>query len=95
MAAYLVVDVNQESDPGDMVEYQAKVPELVARHGGRWLANGPPTVLEGDHRTQRLIIIEFDSVEQAQAAYDSAAYAPLKAQRQRSGSSTFLLVPAV
>jgi len=52
-------------------------------------------VLEGDNRAQHLIVLEFDSVEQVQAAYDSEEYAPFKAQRQRSGSSTFLLVPGL
>jgi uncharacterized protein (DUF1330 family) len=48
--------------------------------GGRYLARGMPAKIYEAGLNQRTVLIEFDSVEQAVAAHDSAAYhAALKA----------------
>ena len=48
--------------------------------GGRFLARGNPAQAYESGLMQRVVIIEFDSVEQAVEAHDSAAYqAALKA----------------
>ena len=48
-------------------------PALVAG-GGRFLARGEPTVVYELGLKQRTVVIEFESVAQAVAAHDSAAY---------------------
>lgn len=48
-------------------------PALVAG-GGRFLARGEPAVVYELGLKQRTVVIEFESVEQAVAAHDSAAY---------------------
>jgi uncharacterized protein (DUF1330 family) len=48
-------------------------PALVAA-GGRFLARGLPAQVYEGGLAQRTVIIEFDSVAQAIAAHDSAAY---------------------
>jgi uncharacterized protein (DUF1330 family) len=90
MTAYLVVEVEQLMDPDAMTEYSSNVPDLVARFGGKFLASGPVTVLEGSHVPQLLVLLEFESGQQMQDLYDSEEYAPYKALRQRSGSMNFL-----
>ena len=42
--------------------------------GGRFLARGQPVRVYENGLQQRVVIIEFDSVAQAIAAHDSAAY---------------------
>ena len=74
MAAYVVVDVDRTD-----LERAARYSELsgpsVERHGGRFLARGGPIdVLEDDWHPQRLVVIEFESVEAAHAWYDSEDY---------------------
>ena len=95
MAAYLVVEVTDVSDPEALGHYAEQVPALVELHGGRYIARGPAHVLEGDHSPQMLVLVEFPTLEQLQAFYDSREYAPLKALRQRGSSLNFLTVDGV
>jgi uncharacterized protein (DUF1330 family) len=55
-------------------------------------SRGPAQVIEGEHRPGMLVLLEFPSLEQIQAMYDSEEYAPLKALRQRSSAMNFLAV---
>ena len=48
-------------------------PALTAA-GGRFLARGTPSKAYELGSTERTVLIEFDSVEQASAAHDSPAY---------------------
>ena len=59
----------------DKVAAYAKLagPALTAA-GGRFLARGMPSKAYELGSTERTVLIEFDSVEQAAAAHDSPAY---------------------
>ena len=46
----------------------------LAAAGGRFLARGLPAKVTENGLMERTVIIEFDSVEQAVAAYNSAGY---------------------
>ncbi len=48
-------------------------PALTAA-GGRFLARGEPSMTYELGLKQRTVLLEFDSVEQAEAAHDSPAY---------------------
>lgn len=48
-------------------------PALTAA-GGRFLARGKPSMTYELGLKQRTVLLEFDSVEQAEAAHDSPAY---------------------
>ena len=57
---YLVADVTV-TNPGPYVEYQQKVPAIVARYGGKYLTRaGALHPLEGDLGIKRMVIVEFD-----------------------------------
>jgi uncharacterized protein (DUF1330 family) len=90
MAAYLVVEITDISNEAELGQYAEQIPALVERYGGRYIARGPAHVLEGEHRPQLLVIVEFPSIEQMQKLYDSDDYASLKALRQRCSSCNFL-----
>jgi uncharacterized protein (DUF1330 family) len=92
MAAYLVVEVTEISDQALVGQYAEQAPALVERYGGRYIARGPATVLEGGHQPMMLVLLEFPSMEQLKAFYNSDDYAPLKALRQRGSSFNFLAV---
>ena len=93
MAAYLVVEVTGVSDEAGLGRYIETVGDLVARHGGRYLARGPVAAnLEGDHHPLMLGVLEFPTVEAIRALYDDPEYAPFKALRQDSSRCNFLAV---
>lgn len=72
--AYWIGTYRSVSNPDALAAY-AKLggPALVAA-GGRILARGMPAQVYEAGLQQRTVVIEFDSVEQAQAAHDSPAY---------------------
>ncbi len=74
MPAYVLVEV-RVTNPGPYAAYRDLATASVARHGGRFLARGGAvTPLEGDWNPERLVVIEFPSVEAARAWYFSDDY---------------------
>ena len=85
--AYLVVDA-RSSDPERMAEYRRLAQLAVEHYGGRYLVRGAPYVtLEGNWQPQRLVILEFPSMDAAKTFYDSPEY--LAARGARAGVSDF------
>jgi uncharacterized protein (DUF1330 family) len=73
--------------------YSANVKATFKPFGGRFIARGAhPVPLEGQSPKGRLVIIEFDSMEKAQAWYNSPAYAQLRPIRQKAGRSNVYIV---
>lgn len=88
--AYIVVDA-RSSDPERMVEYRRLSSIAVERFGGRFLVRGGAyEILEGSWQPQRLVVIEFESMEKAKAFYDSPEY--VAAREARAGVSSFDMV---
>ena len=92
--AYLVVDA-KSSDPLAMQRYRDLAQVAVANFGGRYLVRGAPyKVIEGDWRPQRLVVVEFPSMEKAKAFYDSPEYHVARAARAGVSDFDMLLVEA-
>ena len=82
-------------DPTALDRYADGVEQTMARYGGRYLRlrRQPMEILEGDWQPPLgMGIIEFPSMEQARAWYQSPEYAPLLAWRQARGRFQLLLV---
>ena len=78
MAVYVIANV-RVTNPERYPEYTSRVSQTIERYGGRYLARGGKVeVLEGDWEPQRLVIVEFGSMERLREFYDSPEYAPLK-----------------
>jgi uncharacterized protein (DUF1330 family) len=92
MPAFVVVDITVE-DAAMYEEYKRLVPPSIAQYGGRYITRGgATTVLEGDWRPTRLVIVEFPSVDQARAWWGSPEYAAAKALRQRCARTDLVVV---
>ena len=92
MAVYAVVNV-RVTDPERYAEYRAKVPDSISHYGGKYLARGGTLeVLEGNWNPQRLVILEFESMERFHEWYDSPEYAPLKHLRGEATATEFVVV---
>jgi uncharacterized protein (DUF1330 family) len=78
--AYWVTTYRSISNTDAMRAYSELAGPAIQAAGGRFLARGNAAKAYESGLTQRVVLIEFDSVEQAAAAHDSAAYqAALKA----------------
>jgi uncharacterized protein (DUF1330 family) len=68
----------------------------VERHGGRFLARGGAlTVLEGHWEPNRLVVIEFASVDAARAWYDSDDYREARTVREGAGTWNMVVVTGI
>ena len=67
MKGYVIGRVNV-TDPEQYKKYTAKTPASIASFGGRFVVRGgESTTVEGEEETSRIVVIEFDSFEQAKA----------------------------
>ncbi|MCQ9131160.1 DUF1330 domain-containing protein [Streptomyces hilarionis] len=62
------------ADPEKLDAYNALAAAAVKAAGGRTLVRGGRVVAHGAGIAERTVLVEFDSFEQAVAAYESAAY---------------------
>jgi uncharacterized protein (DUF1330 family) len=95
MAAYAVGLYNMQ-DLSWLPTYRAKVPALLARHGGRYVARAvgsPWEMLEGTRPPiTGVTILEFPSMDNARAWHNDPEYAPLIKLRQAGSTLDLLLV---
>jgi uncharacterized protein (DUF1330 family) len=71
---YWITFYRKIMDPARLSEYAELAGPAIVAGGGRFLARGMPVTTFEGVRDQRAVVVEFDSVEQAIAAYRSAAY---------------------
>ena len=95
MAAYIIADLTV-TDPAAMEEYRKLVPATLTPFGGRFIVRGGAhQTVEGDWKPNRLVILEFPSMEQAKRWYDSEEYRDPKAMRLRAGRTNLVMVDGV
>jgi uncharacterized protein (DUF1330 family) len=95
MVAYLIADIHV-IDAAGYEEYRQKVPPTIAAYGGRYLAKaGATETVEGTWPTERFVILEFPSMVQLKAWWNSPEYQPLLAIRQRTAKSTAVVTEGV
>lgn len=72
--AYWIAFYQEIKDPEKMAEYARIGGPAITNAGGRFIVRGLPAVAYEAGKIERTTVIEFDSIEQAVAAHDSAAY---------------------
>ncbi|WP_066732907.1 DUF1330 domain-containing protein [Cupriavidus sp. D384] len=93
--AYYIAEF-EPTVPGAIQPYSARVEATFKPFGGRFIVRGGNLEpLEGTPPNGRLIIIAFDSVDQARAWYNSPAYEAIKPIRHQAGTSNVYIVPGV
>jgi uncharacterized protein (DUF1330 family) len=72
--AYWISAYRAVKDPDKLAAYAKLAGPALVAGGGRFLARGEPAKVYEHGLKQRTVLLEFDSVEQAIAAHDSAGY---------------------
>jgi uncharacterized protein (DUF1330 family) len=86
MPAYWVAR-SKINDPVEYRKYTDRVPGIIARFGGKVLARGGRyRIMEGPGKFHRFIIIEFPTLEQGIACFESREYGEAAAFRRRNGA---------
>ncbi len=92
MSAYLIAHL-EVTDPSLFESYRSAVPAVIARFGGRYLVRGGAVeVLEGDWQVPRLVILAFDSLDQARRFYQSPDYQEILPLRLAAAKGDVVLV---
>ena len=92
MPAYIIAHITV-TDAEKYEDYKALAPAAIAAHGGRYLVRGGPVIsLEGEPESRRVAVLEFPSVEKAEAFYRSAEYGAAMDKRRGAAQGQFILV---
>ena len=92
MKAYLVLDLTIHDFPG-FSPYIAAIPAFIAKHGGRYIVQGvEPTVMEGDWKPERVVVIEFPARANAEAFLSDPECQALFRIRHETTTSRLILV---
>jgi uncharacterized protein (DUF1330 family) len=92
MAAYVIVEVTIH-DPELMQEYRKYTLATITAFDGKFIVRGgQTTTLEGDWRPERIVVLEFPTVERANAWWHSEIYAEPKRMRQAAGTTRMIIV---
>ena len=90
--AYVIAQATV-TNPEQYEGYKALAGTAVAKYGGKYIVRGGAThLLEGDWAAPRLVILEFESVEQAKRFYASPEYRAARQQRQGAAQMNMLVV---
>lgn len=92
MSAYVIVEVAMH-DPVLYEEYKKLSLPAVTAFEGKFVARGGKAFgLEGNWNPERLVIIEFPSVEKAQEWWHSPQYTEARQIREKAAQTRMLVV---
>ncbi|MFC4295932.1 DUF1330 domain-containing protein [Novosphingobium tardum] len=91
MTAYIIFDRRQTTDAAELATYAPLVGATLAGRGATKRAGGSPIVVEGEP-SEMVVILEFPSVEEAKAWYDSPLYQEASAHRLKGGEWRVMIV---
>jgi len=95
MACYVTAGM-KITNPQRFGEFVEVTLATVQRYGGKYLVRGGSFAAAlGDRTPGRLVVIEFDSMDQARAWYDSPEFESPKQTQARSSNSNYVFVEGV
>ena len=95
MTAYVIVDINV-TDPIRYEEYKKLAAPTVEFYGGKYIARGGKTeTLEGDWSPTRLVILQFENIEQAKSWHNSVEYSQAKSLRYETAISNMVVIEGI
>ena len=95
MTAYWINTYREITDEAKVAAYAQLAGPALRAAGGTFLARGLPERTYEAGEMTRTVLIEFDSVEAAQAAHDSPAYQQALAALNGGAVRDMRIVPAV
>jgi len=92
MSAYVIVDVSIH-DHIEYEEYKKLTPAAIEAFDGKFIVRGGrTTVLEGEWNPERIVVLEFPTVERANEWWHSKLYGKAKEIRHRTASTKMIIV---
>ncbi len=95
MTAYIILDI-EVTDPVRYAEYKDLAAPTVAQYGGKYIVRGGKAEnLEGDWKPSRIVVLQFDNVEQARKWLESPEYRPAMELRHQTAVTRSIIVEGV
>jgi uncharacterized protein (DUF1330 family) len=95
MSAYVIVEVSIENH-SEYEDYKKLTPAAVAAFNGKFVVRGgESTTLEGHWKPERIVILEFLTVQIANEWWNSELYSKAKEIRQRAAKTKMIIVEGV
>ncbi len=95
MAAYVIADV-EILDSVKFQEYASRVPATIEEYGGKYIVRGGTIEqAEGDWKPGRIVVIEFENMNQLKKWYHSQEYSGPMQLRHESSNANVIFVEGV
>ena len=94
MPAYAIAEV-EVTDPATFQDYVARAVPTLAAYNGRLIVRGMAKAKEGTQPVGDIVIVEFDSLADAERWYSSPAYREAIPLRQRSANTRLFIVDGI
>ena len=95
MSAYVVAEIEVDNPEG-YEEYKKLAPPPIAAYGGKYIARGGRAeTLEGEWQPNRIVILQFESVEKAKKWLNSDEYREARALRHKYATTDMIVVEGV
>jgi len=95
MAGYAIIH-NEVADEALYAEFREQAAATIEQYGGKYLVRGGAAeAMEGDWEPDRIVVIEFASVAQAKAWFNSPEFAEAKQIRNRCADAIVMIVEGV
>jgi len=92
MSAYVIFDITV-NNPDRYEDYKKLAPPAIEAYGGKYLARGGPMeILEGDWHPNRVVILEFESIDMAKNWINSSEYHDARTLRRQTATSHAIVV---
>ena len=93
MAKGYIIGMVTVNNPQGYTPYMQKTGDLVAEYGGSYLVRGgDKSVVEGELGHDRMVVIEFPSIETAQKFYNDPRYVEVMKIRQDNSEGIIVQV---
>ncbi len=95
MPGYIIAKVHV-TDMEQYRQYMKATPSTIEKYGGKIIVRGGESVtLEGDPINDRVVVIEFPTLEKAKEWYGSHEYQDAKKLREGAAVASFLAIDGV
>ena len=92
MPAYVFVEI-EIFDQELYEEYKKMTPNTIKSYGGKFIVRGGHVEhLEGDWNPERIVLLEFSSVDKAREWWESETYTRARLVRQRSAETKMIIL---
>lgn len=92
MPVYMIIEI-KVLDYELYARYVERVPEIIENHGGKYLVRGGEVIpMFGKWDPERIILIEFETLEKLRNCFDSEEYLEIAPFRENSAITKSIVV---